>query len=171
MKLKLSPADDRKSPAVLEIGLAIPGNTSMLVLGVEYDKGFLRIDEHPPDANRGFDLPSALFTFSSSRSATTFAAKKLPGMSRRIPESPVQIYPDNLLVPLATPDFSMPYNVITFTMTALALYFGSLLNALRLRSIHGDGPLRRPGPKWLQERLRNLNLLAMFSKARKLKVP
>ena len=171
VKLKLSPADDRKSPAVLEIGLAIPGNTSMLVLGVEYDKGFLRIDEHPPDANRGFDLPSALFTFSSSRSATTFAAKKLLGMSRRIPESPVQIYPDNLLVPLATPDFSMPYNVITFTMTALALYFGSLLNALRLRSIHGDGPLRRPGPKWLQERLRNLNLLAMFSKARKLKVP
>ena len=43
----------------------------------------------------------------------------------------MQIYCENLLVPLATPDFSMPYNVITFTMTVFALYFGSLLNALR----------------------------------------
>jgi phosphatidylinositol glycan class T len=45
----------------------------------------------------------------------------------------VQIYSENLLVHLATPDFSMPYNVITFTMTVLALYFGSLLNVLRRR--------------------------------------
>lgn len=45
----------------------------------------------------------------------------------------MHVYTDNLLVPLATPDFSMPYNVITFTCTVLALYFGSLLNTLRRR--------------------------------------
>lgn len=36
-------------------------------------------------------------------------------------------------MPLTTPDFSMPYNVITITCTVFALYFGSLLNALRRR--------------------------------------
>lgn len=45
----------------------------------------------------------------------------------------VQSYTEVLLVPLTTPDFSMPYNVITFTCTVLALYFGSLLNVLRRR--------------------------------------
>lgn len=45
----------------------------------------------------------------------------------------VRSYTEVLLVPLTTPDFSMPYNVITFTCTVLALYFGSLLNVLRRR--------------------------------------
>lgn len=40
-------------------------------------------------------------------------------------------YTEVLLVPLTTPDFSMPYNVITFTCTVLALYFGSMVNVLR----------------------------------------
>lgn len=118
VRLKLSPADDRKSPAVLEIGVTIPRNASTVFFSVEFDKGYLRIDEHPPDANRGFDVPAALFTFSG---------KGLQDSS--------QVYADNLLVLLATPDFSMPYNVITFVMTALALFFGSLLNSLRKRSL------------------------------------
>jgi len=33
-----------------------------------------------------------------------------------------------LLVPMPTPDFSMPYNVITLTCTVIALFFGSLFN-------------------------------------------
>ncbi|KAG0564489.1 hypothetical protein KC19_8G114600 [Ceratodon purpureus] len=131
VRLKLSPAEDRKSPAVLEIGVTIPRNTSMLFVSVEFDKGYLRIDEHPPDANRGFDIPSALFTFASAAAGGNSVSKLgLDSSLRR-----VQICSDNLLVLLATPDFSMPYNVITFTMTALALYFGSLLNSLRLRSV------------------------------------
>lgn len=48
-------------------------------------------------------------------------------------ESLVRSYTEVLLVPLTTPDFSMPYNVITITCTVFALYFGSLLNALRRR--------------------------------------
>lgn len=48
-------------------------------------------------------------------------------------KSCVRSYSEVLLVPLTTPDFSMPYNVITITCTAFALYFGSLLNVLRRR--------------------------------------
>ncbi|GLT62377.1 hypothetical protein SLA2020_350210 [Shorea laevis] len=48
-------------------------------------------------------------------------------------KSPVLSYTEVLLVPLTTPDFSMPYNVITITCTVFALYFGSLVNVLRRR--------------------------------------
>lgn len=48
-------------------------------------------------------------------------------------KSPVLSYTEVLLVPLTTPDFSMPYNVITITCTIFALYFGSLVNVLRRR--------------------------------------
>lgn len=46
-----------------------------------------------------------------------------------------QLYSEGLLVPLAPPDFSMPYNVVCLTSTVLAVYIGATLNAL----------LRRPG--------------------------
>ncbi|RZB82898.1 hypothetical protein D0Y65_031813, partial [Glycine soja] len=45
-------------------------------------------------------------------------------------KSLVLSYTELLLVPLTTPDFGMPYNVITITCTVFALYFGSLLNVL-----------------------------------------
>ena len=57
-----------------------------------------------------------------------------PSQDRNI----VQSYTEILLVPLTTPDFSMPYNVITLTCTVLALYFGSLLNVLRRRVAEED---------------------------------
>lgn len=43
---------------------------------------------------------------------------------------PQRIYTDTLLVSLPTPDFSMPYNVITLTCTVIALFFGSVFNLL-----------------------------------------
>jgi hypothetical protein len=47
--------------------------------------------------------------------------------------SHLQVYSEGLLVPLAVPDFSMPYNVICLTSTVLAVYFGATLNALLRR--------------------------------------
>ena len=40
----------------------------------------------------------------------------------------LNIYSETLLVSLPTPDFSMPYNVICLTCTAIAIAFGSLHN-------------------------------------------
>jgi len=48
-------------------------------------------------------------------------------------KSHVLSYTEVLVVPLTTPDFSMPYNVITITCTVFALYFLSLINVLRQR--------------------------------------
>lgn len=45
----------------------------------------------------------------------------------------LQVYSPGLVVPLAVPDFSMPYNVICLTSTVLAVFVGGVLNALLWR--------------------------------------
>jgi hypothetical protein len=47
-------------------------------------------------------------------------------------------YSDGVLVALAPPDFSMPYNVVCLTSTALAVYVGASVNGL-LRRGKGQG--------------------------------
>lgn len=64
-------------------------------------------------------------------------------------KSPVLSYTEVLLVPLTTPDFSMPYNVITITCTIFALYFGSLLNVLRRRVGEEERLLKNKGKSQL----------------------
>ncbi|MCO5578512.1 hypothetical protein L7F22_032355 [Adiantum nelumboides] len=141
--MQVVPSEDRKSPGVMEMELVIPYNASIITLITEFDKGFLRIDEHPPNANRGFDLPSTLLSFPTEQSKgryyhfDTAKGSRPSHVSALLQElqktKAVQLYTEVLLVPLATPEFSMPYNVITLTCTVLALYFGSLLNVLRRR--------------------------------------
>ncbi|KAK7991468.1 GPI transamidase component [Apiospora saccharicola] len=46
-----------------------------------------------------------------------------------------------MLLNLPTPDFSMPYNVIIFTSTCIALAFGGLYNILVRRFVgRNEGP-------------------------------
>jgi hypothetical protein len=42
----------------------------------------------------------------------------------------IKVYTEIMLASLPTPDFSMPYNVITLTCTVIALFFGSLFKLL-----------------------------------------
>ncbi|GBG87203.1 hypothetical protein CBR_g44939 [Chara braunii] len=150
------PAEDRLSPWVMELRLRLPVGTKTMSISLEFDKGFLRIDEHPPDASRGLDLPSAVVAFErvaschsgQARRATPLCeafvhgmdaleantgAETSPLLQNLQAESAVHIYTESLLVPLAIPDFSMPYNVITLTCTAIAVFFGSMFNALKRR--------------------------------------
>ena len=41
-----------------------------------------------------------------------------------------RIYTDPILIALPTPDFSMPYNVITLTCTILSMFFVSMFGLL-----------------------------------------
>ncbi|KAJ1922149.1 Subunit of the glycosylphosphatidylinositol transamidase complex-like protein [Mycoemilia scoparia] len=45
----------RGRPAILEFGLTLPPN-SWTSVQYDFDKGFLKYSEHPPDANRGFNI-------------------------------------------------------------------------------------------------------------------
>ncbi|KAL0459917.1 UNVERIFIED_CONTAM: GPI transamidase component PIG-T [Sesamum latifolium] len=135
-KIHVSPSEDKVSPGVMEIVLRLPCSVNTAALTLEFDKGFLHIDEYPPDANQGFDIPSAVVRFNEFLTNISFddnSLKRVPILSKLEENIPVLSYTEVLLVPLTTPDFSMPYNVITITCTVFALYFGSLLNALRRR--------------------------------------
>ncbi|KAL3531101.1 hypothetical protein ACH5RR_010423 [Cinchona calisaya] len=136
-KIRVSPSEDKGLPGVMEMTLRLPCGVRSAALTLEFDKGFLHIDEYPPDANQGFDIPSAVVVFgdfeTSMHLADDDSLNKIPLLSKLRDNNRVLAYTEVLLVPLTTPDFSMPYNVITITCTVFALYFGSLLNALRRR--------------------------------------
>jgi len=108
------PALDRKRGTQLEVRLRIPAN-STVVLTYDFEKAILRYTEYPPDANRGFDIAPAVINIGNVSIRTT-----------------------SLLLPLPTPDFSMPYNVIILTSTVMALAFGSVFNLLVRRFVGAD---------------------------------
>ncbi|GAV70711.1 Gpi16 domain-containing protein/PUB domain-containing protein, partial [Cephalotus follicularis] len=132
-KMHVAPSKDKVSPGLMEMVLKLPCSVKSAALTLEFDKGFLHIDEYPPDANQGFDIPSAAISFPNIYASIFYPLNKSPVLSKFQEKSPVMSYTEVLLVPLTTPDFSMPYNVITITCTIFALYFGSLLNVLRRR--------------------------------------
>ncbi|KAM6564895.1 hypothetical protein CsatB_024893 [Cannabis sativa] len=136
-KMHISPSEDKVLPGSMEMLLKLPCAMKSAVVTLEFDKGFLHIDEYPPDANQGFDIPSALVSYPDFQASIHYIEDKsletLPILAKLQENSTVLSYTEVLLVPLTTPDFSMPYNVITITCTVFALYFGSLLNVLRRR--------------------------------------
>ncbi|TID12900.1 GPI transamidase-like protein component Gpi16 [Venturia nashicola] len=119
------PALDRHRGCHLELVLTIPPS-STLTLTYDFEKAILRYTEYPPDANRGFDVAAAV-------------VRLLP--SKNFPQD-VYLRTTTLLLPLPTPDFSMPYNVIILTSTVMALGFGSIFNLLvrRLVAVDEIGP-------------------------------
>ncbi|KAJ3555610.1 hypothetical protein NM688_g2479 [Phlebia brevispora] len=117
-------------PALLQALISLPAN-STVVLTMDVVKPFLRYTEHPPDAQRGWDLPPAVFIpFGvdgedlGARTGSNHSGN--PRHDGRLH----RLYSPTLLVDLATPDFSMPYNVIIMSCTLIALIFGSVFNLL-----------------------------------------
>ena len=47
---------------------------------------------------------------------------------------PVRLYTESVLVVMPFPDFSMPFNVITYVCTLVALFFGSIANVVSMRA-------------------------------------
>ncbi|KAI9510156.1 GPI transamidase component PIG-T [Russula earlei] len=109
-----TPSRPHDRPALLQAIIELPPDETVH-LSLRVRKAFLRYQEHPPDAQRGWDLPPAVFV-------------PVDRPHRRI-------YTSASLVDLATPDFSMPYNVIIMSSTLIALIFGSLFNMLIRRFV------------------------------------
>ncbi|KAI0827803.1 Gpi16 subunit, GPI transamidase component [Hypoxylon sp. FL0890] len=124
------PALDRVRGTQLELRMRIPP-ASTVFLTYDFEKSILRYTEYPPDANRGFDVAAAIITILPSESPDAPLARQKTSNLRTT----------TLLLSLPTPDFSMPYNVIIFTSTAIALAFGGLYNILIRRFVGADeGP-------------------------------
>lgn len=119
------PALDRARGTQLELLLRIPPRATVF-LTYDFEKSILRYAEYPPDANRGFDVAAAVITITS------------PPPSSSQNSRPMNIRTTSMLLYLPTPDFSMPYNVIIFTSTAIALSFGGLYNIMIRRFVGTD---------------------------------
>ncbi|KAF9095897.1 hypothetical protein BGX29_008837 [Mortierella sp. GBA35] len=148
-KMLYQPAVDRSRPAVLELALRLPAN-SLVKFTVSFDKVFLKYTEHRPDANRGFDVGYAVITAKLPREQGQIGyggldhlriyQERESGLVRGHGQNQegededrmdkIRVYTDTLLVSLPTPDFSMPYNVITMTCTVISLFFGSVFNLM-----------------------------------------
>lgn len=112
------PAIDRKRGTQLELALSVPA-ASTVTLTYDFEKAILRYTEYPPDANRGFNVAPAVIKLNTQDNQS----------------SPTYIRTTSLLLPLPTPDFSMPYNVIILTSTVIALAFGNVFNLLVRRFV------------------------------------
>lgn len=121
------PALDRVRGTQLELRMRIPP-ASTVFLTYDFEKSILRYTEYPPDANRGFDVAAAVITILPSNSPNAPVERQKTSNLRTT----------TLLLSLPTPDFSMPYNVIIFTSTAIALAFGGLYNILIRRFVGAD---------------------------------
>lgn len=119
------PAHPHSSPTTLQFQLLVPAE-STLKITMDVTKAFLRYTEHPPDAQRGWDLPGAVVEYQ-------FADSEDHNDEGRVDKK--RMYTPPLLIDPATPDFSMPYNVIIFTCSLVAFLFGSVFNILTRRVV------------------------------------
>eukprot|EP00457_Paulinella_chromatophora_P005423 gb/GEZN01005440.1/.p1 GENE.gb/GEZN01005440.1/~~gb/GEZN01005440.1/.p1 ORF type:complete len:592 (-),score=69.06 gb/GEZN01005440.1/:29-1804(-) len=107
-----SPATHQGPPSQLELQLVLPPSSTTRVV-MRMEKLFLLIDQYPPDVSRGFDIQAAVVTILAPPSYAH-----------------IRLYSEQFLVLLPFPDMSMPFNVIAFTSTVLAFFFGSMFNML-----------------------------------------
>ena len=121
------PALDRRRGTQLELLISVPAS-STVILTYDFDKAILRYTEYPPDANRGFDVAPAVIRILGNS----------PERPSSITQDPVYVRTSSILLPLPTPDFSMPYNVIILTSTVMALAFGMIFNLLVRRFVGAD---------------------------------
>jgi phosphatidylinositol glycan class T len=122
-KMFYTPAADRRKGSHIELLLEVPPQAEV-TLSYDFEKAILRYTEYPPDANRGFDVAAAIIRILPTADSVDRQGSFLRTTS--------------LLLPLPTPDFSMPYNVIILTSTVLALGFGSIFNLLIRRFVLAD---------------------------------
>ena len=173
----VAPAADRARPLALELCLALPARAREAALEAQFSKAFLHVFEWPPDAHRGFDVPAAVVTYAEARggggggggwrwtggsSSSGGGGNDSPLLAASVAAArPLRaLYSAALLVPLAPPDFSMPYNVVCLTSTVLAVYIGAALNAL----------LKRPGQELRDARDARAGAAAARRKAAKVVV-
>eukprot|EP00887_Chlorella_sp_A99_P002606 scaffold6.g2606.t1 len=172
--------------AALELLLNLPAGSGgggegeqEVVVSLRFRKAFLSVFDQPPDASRGVDLPPAIVTLipgpcdtsshgdgsarggSSARAAggSLLAVLALTRGDDAGHCGPARAYSGGAVVRLPIPDASMPFNVICFASTLLAVYFGGMVNTMREpRASGAAGAARRT----LRRKLARAALLAVL---------
>lgn len=127
----------RQRPEVLELELLVPPKAK-IAFKVSFDKHTIRYEEHPPDAHRGLDVGAAtVWEIEDYDEGYESSSGVHHGHPSSTPYTKVlgTWKTEVALIEVAVPDFSMPYNVVIFTSTILALFTGSAINLLTRRFV------------------------------------
>eukprot|EP00817_Percolomonadidae_sp_ATCC50343_P006004 CAMPEP_0117418722 /NCGR_PEP_ID=MMETSP0758-20121206/439_1 /TAXON_ID=63605 /ORGANISM="Percolomonas cosmopolitus, Strain AE-1 (ATCC 50343)" /LENGTH=368 /DNA_ID=CAMNT_0005199381 /DNA_START=234 /DNA_END=1337 /DNA_ORIENTATION=+ len=112
------------APNEVSFNLILPSNATLL-LQYSYEKEFLTFTDRPPDADRGFDLPSSLLAYAPIEELHLDPTlMQFIGLLDAAPSPLHRVYTESILASFPTPDFSMPFNVIIIS-TALVSMFSS----------------------------------------------
>lgn len=110
-RVTIASGNDSATATTLEIATEIPPEAEFAV-EISFESVFLHFMRHPPDANRGWDLPAGIVVV-------------LPDAQNKRAR---RLCAEEILLSLPTPDFSMPYNVIMFSCTVVAMFYGGLMS-------------------------------------------
>ena len=137
-----------------------------MVVSAAFRKELLGAFQYSPDASRGVDVPPAVATLvppacagravgeEGGAGAAPLLARLRGGCGQRRRHGTPQ------LVLLPIPDFSMPFNVVSFTSTVLAIYCGGVVKTLLRSGAEAEGGAARPA--W-RNRLRRVLLVLLAS--------
>lgn len=163
IKFEVSPAIDRISTSKTSLKMTL-GPQSKVLLTIDFDSAFLCWAEYSPDSHRGFDLsPGILLVELSPETANNLLDLRnddgriisFDGLTSQLFQSSnsnlkkiFRIYTNPLVLTLPNPDFSMPYNVVTLTSTAIALFLSSTLAILtrKYRDLHNEEGFKSDRP-------------------------
>lgn len=137
----LRPAIGSSSGTAMEFLIKLPNNTTepscchTISLSVQVTKKLLSIFDQAPDASRGVDIPAALITLANvPRKGIRFLHHdlQLGHLVSFLENTTVNVARRTvpLLVNLPIADASMPFNVVSFTCTLIALSFSSTVGML-----------------------------------------
>ena len=93
-------AHTRGRPTLIQASINLPPQSVIRIM-IDVDRAYLRYTDYPPDAMRGFDVPSGIVLTKSVDENGKITRKR--------------VYTTSTLLDMPTPDFSMPYNVIILT--------------------------------------------------------
>lgn len=108
----IEPALNRKRNLLLQSKWILPPQSRIQIF-IPFEREFLRIDEFPPNSERGIELPGALIFYKSADDDFFYTETT-----------------NTLLYTWPIPDGTMPFNVITMTSTLAALFYGSFFNLI-----------------------------------------
>ena len=134
--LEVEFSEERGRPGYWTMCFREAPTPAAIQMEIEFDKAFITVEECTPDISRGLDIPAAVFSLLSVDGSDAGAPSTLESESHAL--WPSTAATEQLLMTVAHPDMSMPFNVVSFTSTALVLCLGVVTRAI-VRAADGGG--------------------------------
>lgn len=134
LDLQFFPSDGHRLPTEVFLTVDVPSKGTVSIF-LDVLKSFIQIREFSYACEKGFDVGSAAWFEQSPVDESGLPSHRLGIADFRASLAPMQStgplpsvlrFTEGLLILVPMPDFSMPFNVIALSSTAVTFFFGSL---------------------------------------------